>query len=37
MTTMDYDDFAYDNQLFLEDEEREQRRAEKIDERKAQA
>mmetsp|Transcript_30299 Transcript_30299/g.50076 ORF Transcript_30299/g.50076 Transcript_30299/m.50076 type:complete len:183 (+) Transcript_30299:87-635(+) len=33
MTTMDYDDFAYENQLFLEDQEREQRRAQKIDQR----
>ena len=33
MTTMDYDDWAYENQLFLEDQEREQRRKEKIEER----
>lgn len=33
MTVMEYDDFAYDQQLFLEDEEREERRAQKIDQR----
>jgi hypothetical protein len=33
MTTMDYDDWAYDNQLYLEEKEREQRRIQKVEER----
>jgi hypothetical protein len=33
MTTMDYDDWAYENQLYLEDKQREQRRKHKIEER----
>jgi hypothetical protein len=33
MTTMDYDDWAYENQLYLENKQREQRRKHKIEER----
>ena len=33
MTTMDYDDWAYENQLYLENKEREQKRKQKIQER----